>query len=479
MRTLCLAAFVLASATTTVRAEDGIVLESYTGARPDNASEVLEPMLAELATKNFVGGADGVGLRFDTSVSRAAGTVGKLPANFAEQVDNAHKAYFGGKFDEAIKVLVPLVDTARANTGAFAMQPALREKLTKATIALALAYNRIGDTSAAKTQFGELVRSAADAQVPKGTYGPEANALFEQVKKELTAGPKGRLLVKLENEDAEVFINERLERTGTTVKELIPGDYRVVVQRRGTLSRSHRVTIKPGSDVTIVVDLPFDAVVHTTGWVGFEFPSEAERERSESSYAQQFASKIGAGGVIVVGFDQVRGRPAVVGSLISTVNGRELRRASLALEPPPSEDRLQALARFLGGEQATPDIEVQISGEATNLVMSGGRLVDAPREGGRWGGWKWLSGAAALVGIGAGAYLLKIDGTCPDGSNTSNCPNLYNVTAPAWGTLGAGAVLAGISVYLFVTDGSAKPPARSAYLVPTDGGAMAGYSARF
>jgi hypothetical protein len=479
MRTLCLAAFLLATVTTSARAEDGIVLESYTGARPDNAGTVLEPMLSELATKNFVGGGDGVGLRFESTVSRPAGSVGKLPPNFADQVDQAHKAYFAGKFDDAIKMLVPLVDTARANTGAFAMQPALREKLTKATIALALAYNRSGDAAAAKATLGELVRSSADAQVPKGTYGPEANALFEQVKKELTAGPKGRLLVKLANEDAEVFINERLERTGTTVKELIPGDYRVVVQRRGTLSRNHRVTIKPGSDVTIAVDLPFDAVVHTTGWVGFEFPSDADREKSESTYAQQFASKVGAGGVIVVGFDQVRGRPAVVGSLISTVNGRELRRASLALEPPPSEDRLQALARFLGGEQATPDIDVQISGEASNLVTSGGKVIEAQEPGGRWGGWKWLSGVAAVAGIGAGAYLLKIDGTCPDGSNTSNCPNLYNVTAPAWGTLGAGAVLAGITVYLFVTDDSAQPRARSAFLVPTDGGALAGYATRF
>ena len=477
MRAVWLVGLLVAALVSPARAEDGIVLESYTGARPDEANRILAPMLAELATKNFTGGVDSVGLRFETRVSRAAGSVAGLPADFVDQVDKGHKAYFGGRFEDAIKQLGPLVDAARANSGAFATQPALRDKLTKATIALALAYNRIGDASAARAAFGELVRTG-DTQVPKGTYGPEANALFEQVKKELTAGPKGRLLVKLANEDAEVFINERLERTGTTVKELIPGDYRIVVQRKGAQSRSHRVSIRPGSDLTIVVDLPFDAVVNTAGWVGFAFPSAAEREQSEAAYAQQFATRLGAAGVIVVGFDEVRGRTAIVGSLISPVNGRELRRASLALDPPPSDDRLRALARFLGGDQATPDIDVEIGATAAGIIVGGRVGGEAPAPRARWGGWKWITATAAVAGLGVGAYLLKIDGTCPDGSDASNCPNLYNVTAPAWGTLGAGAVLTGITVYLFAT-GSPKAPARSAYVVPTDGGAVAGYATRF
>ena len=70
--------------------------------------------------------------------------------DFADQVDRGFRSWVGGKFDEAIKTLGPLTDTARANSGVFAKNQGLREPLRKALIALALSEQRIGDPAAMK-----------------------------------------------------------------------------------------------------------------------------------------------------------------------------------------------------------------------------------------------------------------------------------------------------------------------------------------
>jgi hypothetical protein len=58
------------------------------------------------------------------------------------------------------------------------------------------------------------------------------------------------------------------------------------------------------------------------------------------------------------------------------------------------------------------------------------------------------------------------------------CPSEYQTAGAGYVTLGAGAVLAGVTVYLWVT-GKSATPAKTAYVVPTGGGAIAGFSARF
>src|SRR5690606_8952962 len=154
-------------------------------------------------------------------------------------------------------------------------------------------------------------------------------------------------------------------------------------------------------EATLTVDLAFDAAVHSSPvWTGFQFENAADRETSEANYASALAKSVGGSGVVVVGFDQVRDRPAIVGSLVSLVNGREIRRASLALEPAPAEERLRALARFLAGEEASPGIDVQLAGEpAVVASIGGGPPVDQPiATSGRWGGWMWITGIAAIGG---------------------------------------------------------------------------------
>lgn len=447
---------------------DGIVLESYTGERAADAPRLLGPVLDELSRKKFTAG-DGIARQFDTQVSRAALQTSGLPADFAQQVDRGFKAWVSGKFDEAIKTLGPLVDMAHANTGRFAAEPALREPLQKALIALALAHLRIGDQAAMRAAFGELVRSFPDAQVSRAVYGPEAQQAFAEVRKELQSGGRGKLTVKVTDDAAVVFINEAYRAVGSTTAELIPGEYRVIVMANKQPSRAHRIAVAANAEAVIEIDPKFDLAVRTSGFTGLAFANQSERDANEAAFAAKFARSVNASAVAIVGIDEVHGRPAVVGVLVSLQTGREIRRASIPIEPDPSTDRLRALARFLAGEEPEPGLDVLTGGAGGG--GGGGSFRDEQPAKPRWGGWRWVTGGLALGAIVTGAVLVGLDGRCstepPAGQQ---CNDLYATATPGYIALGGGAVLAGISIYLFATHKSAP------VVQPTSGGATVGFA---
>src|SRR5262245_4374428 len=188
----------------------GIVLESYTGPRPDDASRLVAPVLDELRGRGFVSGYEAVGSPFEKNVSRPAIVLQGLPIDFRERVERGEKAWISGKFDEAIKILAPLVDAAHDNAGAFADNQQLLGATMKALIALALSHDRNGDPSSARTVLGEVLRSFPNETISRATYGPEAFQLFESVRKDSAKNGLGRLTVKVENDSGVVFINEHI-----------------------------------------------------------------------------------------------------------------------------------------------------------------------------------------------------------------------------------------------------------------------------
>jgi hypothetical protein len=452
----------------------GIVLESYTGERPADAPRLLAPVLEELARRDYAAG-DTVARSYEAQASRAATTPGGLPSDFATQVDRGFQAWVGGRLDEAIKILVPLVETARANTGAFAKDPAQRDPLQKALIALALAYQRNGDLSAMRTTFGELLRSFPEAQVSRATYGPEAAQAFDQVRREIKAAGHGKLAIRCAD-TAVVFIDEMYRGPCPSTFELAPGEHRVVVMMNNQPSRNHRVMVRPNAETALEIDAKLDQAIRTTGYTGLGFATEADRDAHEAAYAQRFAKTVGANAVAVVGIDTVRGRAAVVGLLVSLQTGREIRRASIAVEPDPSRDKLGALARFLAGEEPAPGLEVQFAGpeDSARAELPVGEL---PASAPRWGGWRFVTAGAAAAGIATGVVLIALDGTCPETPPAGQqCNNLYATATPGYVALGVGAGFAALAIYLFATHRAAPVAA------PAPGGATGatvGFVVRF
>jgi hypothetical protein len=470
--------------TSSIARGGGIVLESYTGERPADAGRLLAPVLEELSRRDYAAG-DTVARAYEAQSSRAALSASGLPSDFSAQVDRGFKAWVAGRFDDAIQILVPLVEAAQANTGAFAKEPALRDPLLKALIALALSYQRIGDPSAMRSTFGEILRSFPEAQISRAIYGPDAHQAFEQVRRDTQTVGRGKLTVKVDDA-AVVFINETYRAVGSTTAELLPGEYRVVVMVNKQPSRNHRVTVRANAETTIEIDARRDRAIRAGGgYTGFLFASQSERDAHEAGDAQHFAKAVGASAVAVVGIDEVRGRTAVVGSLVSLETGRELRRASIPVEPDPSTDKLRALARFLAGDDPAPGLEVQFSGGGATgaSARSGGAGDDASggdtpggdtKGSGRWGGWRYLTGGFAVAGFAAGVVLVAIDGKCPDEPPPGQqCNDYYDTALGGYASLAGGAVFAGLSIYLFATHKSAP------IVTATQGGATVGFATRW
>ena len=140
------------------------------------------------------------------------------------------------------------------------------------------------------------------------------------------------------------------------------------------------------------------------------------------------------------------------------------------------------LARFLAGEPATKDLVVLVGAGASGDTARGTGDVYTPDTGSggstRWGGWPILSGAVALGLIGAGVYLYSIDETCSDGSTDPGCPDLRHTADSGNYTMVGGAVFVGVTVVLILTRPKSSA-AKSAFIVPTRDGAMAGMSMSF
>ena len=452
----------------------GIALESYTGPRPADASRLLSPVLDELAARGFAAG-DTLARSYDAGVSRSALTADGLPEGFAAQVDRGFKAWVGGKLDDAVQILGQLVETAHANTGAFAKDQTLRDPLLKAEIGLALSHQRRGDPSAMRAVFGEIVRSFPDAQISRGTYGPEANDAFEQVKRETMGAGKGKLVIKLGDETGVVFVDETYRGVGNTTIDLAPGEYRVCVMMNKQPSRSHRVVVRPGAETPLAIDARLDQTIHTEGWTGLQFAADGDRDAHEAAYAAAFANAIGASAVAVVGIEKAKSRAAIVGSLVSLSTGREIRRASVAMDPDPSTERLRALARFLAGDEPTAGIEVQVGAGAPPRDDETARDEHGePIAAERWKGYAWITGGVGGAAIVTGLTLVVLDGHCNGMAPMGRpCTNVYQTKTPGFITLGAGAALAAVSIYLFTHPGGS---ARAAYVAPTTDGAVAGFA---
>jgi hypothetical protein len=472
-----------------IAAAQPVVLESYTGKRPESATALLAPLHDELAARGYLSG-DSLGRRYEARESRPAASVEGLPPDFESGVERGHKAWVSGRFDEAISTLVGLVSAAHANPTAIAQNQSLRDKLLKGLIALALSQQRKGDLAAVKATFSEILRSYPDTQIPRGIYGPEAYQLFEDVRRSLGQGGRGRLTVKVTDPSAVVFLNERFENVGSISKsDMLPGAYRVFIQVAKQASRTHTADVKPDEEAVLAIDPIYDVTLRTRPWTGFVFADAKSRDRDEPRYAARFASEVGASAVVVVGIDQIRGRPALYGSIIDRQTARELRRASIVLEPTPSVELIKGLAAFLGGEAAPEGLIVEVAGPQ-GVSVDNGHSGTASRS---WMLWTGIGGA--VVGAAAGGGLAikfafdardakdELDRACAVSCTSEQAHALESKQTSA----NRNAVIAGVAggaivatgVVFIVLSRLGKNSRNSVAVVPTSGGVYASWALSF
>lgn len=465
----------------------GVALESYTGKKPASADAHLSTVLATLAKEGFETGST-VNRQYEADVSWPSKTLAGLPRNFAAQLDAGYASFGAGKWSEAIATLAPLVVEASKNAAEIAGNQALLDKLKKAHVVIALSQHELGDARLGDLQFAELLRAFPSEKVSASFYGAKANQRFLAVKQKLTA--TSSLTVRTIPDTAVIYIDEQITAPGTvTQTNIVAGEYRVIAKvGQAQVSRTHVVKVAAGATANLVIDVGLDSAVQTGAFTGFEFDTAQDRAKYEATYAAAFASAIGASSIAVVGLSG----DTVVGSLVGT-DGKEIRSAGVAIAKS-SPEQMKRLAMYILGAGSGEGLEISpiktpgttdpnsvVGGQDPGKGLAGPTPVPGRDDGGsRFGPWKWVAAVAAAGVLGVGGYLIAIDGTCPSTPPQGQvCADLYQHTGAAIGTLAGGAALAGLAIYMFVTDKPAASSGGTAFVMPTQGGAYAGYSLTF
>jgi hypothetical protein len=445
----------------------GAVLESYPGVRPGDAESLLEPLMRELSDRGFSVGPDSLGNAVEGELSRSGRILSSRELSTARGlVDQGWSQWVDGDFSGAAQTLSSALELFRSAPATIARDQSQRDPMRRALVGLALANKRLGNAAEATSAMAEVVRSFPDRAIDKGTFGPEAKSFYEKVQADMKQRGKGSLRVEVDDSNAVVFVNERYITLGSTTQaDLYAGRYRVYVQRGDDIGRVHVVDVEPGAEKTVSITWSLDAALHTHAFVGFEFSSNAERERNEARFATTVARATGASGVVVVSIAVVDGRRVVQGSVLLMDTATTLRRAYLPIEPvAPNATQVRALALFLAGGEATDD-----------LVVVGAKQPTATPSAGRpYRVWKWLSLGLGTAALGTGVYLFTIHDDCSTGEPPAggSCEEFYDTQAPAIVAASAGAVLLGTGLILWLKDEppGERAPRRAAGVVPTRGG---------
>jgi len=460
-------------------AADPVVLHSFVGERPANATYLLGPFTQELANRGYRTGSD-LGKLVEERLSRSGRALS--PAQVAEvrrSVDRGWEEWTAGNFDAAIGLLEPAQATLLDAPASLADDQTLRQPLRRALFGLALAHSRKGNRGESERYMAEVVRSFPDLGVDRGAFGPEAQRFYDRVKAALAQQSKGVLRIEVDA-SAGIFLNGRFLAIGRSREEsLVPGRYRVFVRVGDGAGRVHEVNIAAGGTQTLNVLSGLDSVLRTRDYVGFTFASDEQRQREEANYATAVARAVGGGPIIVVGtYPGAQGN--VLRGTLYTRDGSVLLKGDVAAEPvAPAPQVARNLARWLTGEDKADEVIVRVG--------EGAQPADAPAEesgGSRWTPIaKWTTGALGLAAAGTGTALLLLDGSCSsEAPATGECAEVYDTASTGLIVAGAGAALLTTSIVLFVLDRDRDEDSadRTATVAPiANGGWMMSFGGRF
>lgn len=422
----------------------GLVLESYVGERPADANAITAPVYAELQRRGFKSGADATGAIDARMAGPGDDPSDENLAAVASRVERAEASYYKGSFEDAVKDAEASWKTLVGWSGYLARNQDKRMLLRRALAVYAEAQRRRGAPDEATRAMSELVRSFPDKPLTTAEYSPKLVRFYRQVARELDKQGPGTLEVAVDDPSVAVFIDEQYAGAGTVEKQLVPGRYRIYVQKSDERpGRVHEVVLGADARERVAITWALDGALRTReAFAGFAFSDERGRRRDEAKNAVQVARVLLADRVIVLGIRVYDERRALIGAVLSLDTGKQQKSAHLALEPVlPSDDRLREMARFLAGDESAgpfePVREAPLPDDIAVLPGQPFRLL------------KWATVATGVGALATGVTLIAIHReNLPD----QQVPFTRNSRPAGILTVSAGAVLTGVGVYFFIRD---------------------------
>lgn len=385
-------------------AAPAVVLESYAGARPSDADQVLKPIYAELARRGFVLGPKLVTILGET-MSRGGAALSPEQALDAQRlVEDGYQHFIDGDYDAAIALEERALAIYRSASAPNA--DALRKLQWKALVVTARSHEVLRRGEDAFRVMAEAIRTFPDNAVSSTEFDPQVVALQRRVKAELARQGTGTLDVRVDAPDVVVFVNERFAGTGGAKLEgLLPGRYRVFSSKGERQGRVHEVEVAPASHASVEIAWEIDSTLVTRDrYVGLEFGPDVDTE-GEIRAGVRIARTVGAKSVVILGIREVDGRRSVVAYAVATDSQNKVYGA-VQLEPiEPGVDRLTKLAALMAGDRSTSTDGIITREPARRASVGGQRWYHD------WLGWTGLGVGLIAAGVGGGflAHAASLD----------------------------------------------------------------------
>lgn len=357
----CMIAACFAAPARTARANDSrIAIESHIGARPAEAAKAMTYLGAALERWSFTAKPAALAKQLgDHAVSPGLADPRFTAQTFSKQVEAGLNAVVNEQFRLAARLLVAALDSAHRNSLVLARDPKSREARLEALIYLARSYKHLGKTAERDEVMTEVLRSYPGKAITANKYGPDAEAIYNAVKRTIDRGGRGWLTVEVSDPEAVIYVDEIVRGRGkTSVGGMLPGPHRVLIDGANGAARQYRVAVRANQRTQFAIDWEVDSMLVTGGWVGFQLPTEKDRER-EGMLARRLADdRTQAVMIAVLSATRIGRRTFVTGTLHAVVSGRVARSGRIELTGWDDTRKLEQLAAFLGFQNAGKEVTV-------------------------------------------------------------------------------------------------------------------------
>jgi len=478
MRTLVplgvLAAAVLIGVPAQADAETGVWIEAYTGSRPLQADELLEPLRVVFQERGYVGG-DALATEI-TTVSRPGVDVPEQQVMYLSKlVEAGYGQLSSGKYGSAAQRLQRAIELAHGAPAILVRDDAQRDVVLRALFGLAIAYRRDSevdedeskelrrkrlhaeakqklDEAKDKRQRAELaleeaVRSFSGEPDPNA-YGTEPVQWWRRARERLLAAGMGTLIIDPDDPGVTSFVNEGYAGQGTTKVDLLPGTYRVYSHRADVRGRVYTVEVKARQVTRLTIDWGFDAALHTGRWVGFTFDSAEANRAFRAQFAIQMGKVNGERDVVVVGLSSKEDGQYAYGVTFAA-DGSVRASGEVRLGEKDSTQRLRNLARLLTGDRAVAGVD---SFDATaapaawvDQIPAMKRDTNKRDDNSTTVALPLASAGVAAVALGVGLRWMAMDETCDNDS----CSKVHTSKREGIAAVSVGVLATGAAGYLW------------------------------
>lgn len=366
-------------------------------------------------------------------------TAAKIRAKFKEAKRKAIGK--GWNFDEAIKLYEEGFRWAAENQAVVVNELDAPTWMTEAFVGYATTLVQANRVDDAKAAYKKQMISFPDLPVTSNRHGPDAAQLYESVRKDVDAEPRGTLLVTVNRPDANIFINYvGRGRGGNFQANVVEGTYEVLVE---VGDKSLRYVVPTDPSKTKHAELRIDWDLDSRLVVG------------DSSVCVEHVANQRE---IVAGLQRkLPGRNLVLASRTTSDGIRWLRVEKYEpADTVPSRPCIMPEGDNVGRKLADCIDGQNVPGVLASIPV---RLDATTREsaGSPSQFRHWLGFGIAAGSVGAGIYFASIDGTCmrEDASLPGGCAEERDARLETGISLGVGAVSLAYAIYAYNRYGNA------------------------